>query len=384
MFSGIISVRDRVQFGSDNEAKVTAIAVFDNGAAIQRQCAAAGEIAKLYGLADVQIGDTIGEPRISADEHYFAPPTLETVVVPSRTADKGPLRVALAQLAEQDPLINVRQDDIRQELFVSLYGEVQKEVIEATLATDFGLEVEFRESTTICIERPVAVGEAVEFMKQRGNPFLATVGLRIEPAPPGGGIEYRLDSEVLGRMPPAFFKAVEDTVHETLQQGLCGWQVTDCVVTMTHAGYLGKHGLGHQYFNKSMSSTGEDFRGITPLVVMSALRQAGTIVCEPLHRFHLEIPADTFGAAAPVLARLRALPLTQDARGTSYALEGQIPAARVHELQQLLPALSRGEGVLESSFDRYEPVTGTTPTRPRTDKNPLDRKEYLLHITRRV
>ena len=128
------------------------------------------------------------------------------IVIPRRASDKGPLRVALAQLAEQDPLINVRQDDVGQELFVSLYGEVQKEVIEATLANDFGLEVEFRESTTICIEQPIGVGEAVEFMKQRGNPFLATVGLRIEPAAAGSGIEYRLDSEVLGKMPPAFFE----------------------------------------------------------------------------------------------------------------------------------------------------------------------------------
>ena len=117
---------------------------------------------------------------------------------------------------------------------------------------------------------------------------------------------------------------------------------------------------------------------------MNALREAGTVICEPLQRFHLEIPADTFGAAAPVLARLRGVPLTQDSRGTSYVLEGEIPAARVNELQQLLPSLSRGEGVLESVFDRYEAVSGAPPMRPRTDKNPLDRKEYLLHVTRRV
>jgi ribosomal protection tetracycline resistance protein len=53
------------------------------------------------------------------------------------------LHVALAQLAEQDPLINLRQDELRGELFVSLYGEVQKQVIEATLASEFELEVEF-------------------------------------------------------------------------------------------------------------------------------------------------------------------------------------------------------------------------------------------------
>lgn len=61
-----------------------------------------------------------------------------------------------------------------------------------------------------------------------------------------------------------------------------------------------------------------------------------------------------------------------------------MPAARVYELQQQLPALTRGEGVLEFAFDRYEPVRGAIPTRPRSDHNPLNRKEYLLHVMRRV
>jgi ribosomal protection tetracycline resistance protein len=61
-----------------------------------------------------------------------------------------------------------------------------------------------------------------------------------------------------------------------------------------------------------------------------------------------------------------------------------VPAARVHELRQRLPALTRGEGVLESAFDSYRPVSGSVPARPRTDNNPLDRDEYLLRTGRAV
>lgn len=384
MFSGIVRTRDRLQFRRDNERKVTAISVFDRGSAVQRASVAAGQIGKLWGLGGIQIGDTLGMSRTSSGRHYFAPPTLETVVVPSRPADKGALHVALVQLAEQDPLINLRQDDLRQELFVSLYGEVQKEVIQATLANDFGIGVGFRETSTICIERPIGTGAAVETIGKAPNPFLATVGLRIEPAAVGSGVEFQVEAQLLGSMPFAFFRAVEDTVRETLQQGIYGWQVTDCTVAMTHSGYLGKHSLGHQRFNKSLSSTGEDYRKLTPLVLMSALQQARTVVCEPIHRFHLEGPADTLGATVPVLARLRAVPQTEGMRASSYMLEGEIPAARMHALQLQLRALTRGEGVLEFAFDRYEPVRGAIPARPRSDHNPLNRKEYLLHVVRRV
>ncbi|MFI7407064.1 GTP-binding protein [Streptomyces sp. NPDC049627] len=408
MFSGTLRTRDRIPFGdartdgevrTDSEARtdgatrtegdtraegrVTAISVFDQGTDIRDDLVTAGRIAKLWGLADIRIGDAIGEPR-KAYGQFFAPPTLETVVVPADGADRRALHRALTRLAEQDPLIDLRHDEVRQETFVSLYGEVQKEVIQATLADEFGVDVTFRETTPLCIERPVGSGAAVEFNKKDANPFLATVGLRVDPAPPGSGVEFRLEVE-LGSMPYAFFKAVEDTVRETLGQGLHGWQIPDCAVTMTHSGYSPRQSHAHQGFDKSMSSTGYDFRGLTPLVLIEALRRAGAQVHEPLHRFRIEAPTDTLAALLPVLARLRAVPQTTETRGASCVLEGPVPAAHVHELEQHLPGLTRGEGELESAFDHYAPAPrGTVPERRRTDLNPLNRKEYLLNLTRRV
>jgi ribosomal protection tetracycline resistance protein len=132
-----------------------------------------------------------------------------------------------------------------------------------------------------------------------------------------------------------------------------------------------------------MSTTAGDFRNLTPLVLMDALKRAGSTVCEPIHRFQLEIPADTLGSILPLLARVDAVPDGPEVRGASCRLEGEIPAARVYELQKKLATLTRGEGVLDSALDHYRPVRGAVPTRPRTDRNPLDRRNYLLSLTRR-
>jgi ribosomal protection tetracycline resistance protein len=400
MFSGALRVRDRLPpghrgppppgsnggaraAGREGEGKITAISVFERGPAVPRDQVRAGQIAKLWGLRDIQIGDTLGVPPPGRVRHRFAPPALETVVSPRRAADRGALHAALTRLAEQDPLIGLRRDDARTELLVSLYGEVQKEVIQATLATDYGIEATFSASTTICIERPAGSGAAFEIIDTSPNPFLATVGLRIDPAPAESGVRFRLEVE-LGSMPFAFFKAVEETVTETLHQGIHGWQVTDCVVSMTHSGYWPRQSHAHGHFDKSMSSTAGDFRNLTPLVLMEALKLARTTVYEPVHRFHLEIPADTFGAVLPVLAQRRGIPGAPVMRGPLCLLEGDIPAAQVRELEEQLPGLTRGEGVLEATFGHYQPVRGDVPDRPRTDYNPLNREEYLLRVTRRV
>lgn len=102
---------------------------------------------------------------------------------------------------------------------MQLYGEVQKEVLRSTLDEEFGLRAVFEESRILPAERLCGCGHAV----RRPAPdervfFWATVGLRVEPGPPGSGVDYRLEVE-LGSLPPACHKAIEETVREALRHG---------------------------------------------------------------------------------------------------------------------------------------------------------------------
>lgn len=381
MYAGTIAVRERLPMPTGAEEKVTAIQVFDGGDSIAADRVGPGRIAKVWGLASAKVGDTIGSDPGHVAAAYFSPPSLETVVDPQRTSDAATLHAGLAQLAEQDPLINLRRDDVRNETSVSLYGEVQKEVIASMLADDYGVGVSFRDTTTICVERLVGTGIAVEIIDTDSNPFLATVGLRVDPAPVGSGVGFRLGVE-LGSMPRAFFTAVEQAVHETLREGLLGWEVIDCVVTMTHSGYWARQSHAHGTFDASMSSTAGDFRLLTPLVLMDALRLGRTQVHEPIHAFELELPRDALGGVLGALPSLSGIPLDTRATGTVYVLSGDIPASQVHRLRLLIPTLTAGEGVLVTSFDHYRAVRGVPPQRRRTDENPTDRREYLARLGR--
>jgi ribosomal protection tetracycline resistance protein len=172
----------RVRTGGRPEGRVTALSVFERATDVRRDSAGAGRIVKVRGLGGVRIGDALGVPH-QAYEHHFAPPTLETVVVPGSGAGRRSLHLALTQLAEQDPLIAVRHDELRGETSVSLYGEVQKEVIQATLADEYGLAVTFRATTTLCIERPVGSGHAVEYRTRTpSSPPSACASTRLRPA----------------------------------------------------------------------------------------------------------------------------------------------------------------------------------------------------------
>jgi ribosomal protection tetracycline resistance protein len=271
--------------------------------------------------------------------------------VARRPADRAALRVALGQLAEQDPLINVRQSP--GEISVSLYGEVQKEVIQATLASDFGIDVAFRETTTVYIERPAGSGQAAELLGAPGNPFPATLGLRVDPAPAGSGVAFRLEVDIRSvpmyvyKTTGNFAEMMAQYVGQALREGPRGWRVTDCAVTMYESGYV------------SPSTTAAHFRKLTPLVLRAALNQAGTVVCEPMIRVAMEVPAEAVGSVLAAVARLGGTAGTPSLRadlGPLTTLETLLPAARAQDLQRQLPGLTGGEGVAETSFGGYRPL----------------------------
>ncbi len=341
----------------------------------------AGVPALMAGLAELLPAGTgdVGGPvsgRVFKIERGQGGEKLAYVRMFSGTVRTRDRRVALGQLAEQDPLINVRQSP--GELAVSLYGEVQKEVIQATLAADFGIEVTFRETTTICVERPVGSGQAAELLGAPGNPFPAALGLRVDPAPPGSGVAFRLEVDIRS-VPMYVYKTVGNFtammtryVTLALREGLRGWQVTDCTVTMLDCAYI------------SPSTTAAHFRKLTPLVLMAALDQAGTAVCEPMIRVSLEIPAETVGSVLAAVARLGGTAGTPVLRADLAAVPTLLPAARAQDLQRQLPGLTSGEGVAETGFGGYRPVTGRPPARRRTLADPRNREEYMLQLAGRA
>jgi ribosomal protection tetracycline resistance protein len=368
MFSGTVHVRDRLRLGSGHDGKVTAVAVFERGPAVQRRAVAAGQIGKLWGLAEARVGDRIGDLAKNDAGHRFPPPTLESAVVPCDPGDRNRLRVALGQLAEQDPLINLRQDDERQEIYVSLYGAVQKEVIQATLADDFNVAATFRETTMIYIERPLGSASAVEILQSDSHRYSATVGLRVEPGPAGSGVRFQLDLDprliplYIYKTAGHFTDAMTQYVLDAFEKGRYGWQVTDCVVTMNECGYYIGDGPTKRVL-PTPRTTAADFRGLTPLVLMDALRQAGTVVCQPMARVRLELPAPRLGDVLSALARLGAAAEVPRLGAELVFVTALLPSARVRSLQEQLPGLTGGEGVLDTSFGGYEPVYGSFPAR---------------------
>ncbi|MBW8087053.1 GTP-binding protein [Streptomyces hygroscopicus subsp. hygroscopicus] len=392
LFSGEVRLRQRVTLYrrepggavTEHTGQITALEVIGR-AESARGPLTAGNIARIKGLPGVRVGDRLGaapgpsaggeegdegdgradsahsansansanrpngddrgdsahsahsahrDGRDGAQQPHFAAPSLQTLVHAREpgAAAASRLHTALLDLADQDPLIHARAMP-GGATSVLLYGEVQKEIIAATLVQDYGIEADFEPSRPVLVERPSGIGEARHEIARTGHtgPW-ATVGLRVEPTARGAGVVFGYETE-LGALPRAFHTAIEETVHETLFHGPRGRSVTDCRVVLVRSGFIGP------------VSTAGDFREVTPRVLGQALERAGWRVYEPYHAFELEIPTEALAAVTARLAAAEA-DIGESVDGaTGRLLRGEIPARRVHGFERVLPRLTHGQGV---------------------------------------
>lgn len=77
------------------------------------------------------------------------------------------------------------------------------------------------------MEKPLQKADYTIHIEVPPNPFWASIGLSITPLPIGSGIQY--ESKVsLGYLNQSFQNAVREGINYGLEQGLYGWEVTDC------------------------------------------------------------------------------------------------------------------------------------------------------------
>ena len=160
LWSGRLRVRDRVRLGESRPQPVTQIAVIEPEGALVRSSVSAGQIAAVRGVS-ARIGQHIGEPP-RRHGYRFPPPTRQAVVEPVEPEQRLAMFAGLAELADEDPLVDLRLDEQQAEAVVRLHGEVQKEVLAALMEDRYGVRVRFSGTLTACIERVVGAGAAEE------------------------------------------------------------------------------------------------------------------------------------------------------------------------------------------------------------------------------
>ena len=367
LYSGTLHLRDTIILPEKKKVKLTEIYIPSNGEMIQTKTVCSGDIFIIPNNT-LRLNDIIGNEKLLPCNVWNdkTVPILRTRIEPIKIEEREKLLDALTEIADTDPLLRYCVDTITHEIVVSFLGTVQLEVICSLLIEKYHINIRIEDPTVIYLEKPLQKADYTIHIEVPPNPFWASIGLSITPLPIGSGIQY--ESKVsLGYLNQSFQNAVREGINYGLEQGLYGWEVTDCKICFEYGVYY------------SPVSTPSDFRFLAPIVLEQALKKAGTQLLEPYLSFILFTPQGYLSRAYNDAQKHCAIIETSQSKNDEIIFTGHIPVRCINEYRNTLTRYTNGQAVFLTELKDYQIATCEPVIQSRRPNNRIDKVRHMFN-----
>lgn len=298
-----------------------------------------GQVCAVTGLTQCRPGQGLGAQRDS--EAPALEPVLSYQVLLPEGADAHAALDKLRRLEQEDPQLHVVWNETLGQIHLQLMGEIQLEVLRTLLAQRFGLEVSLGPGGILYKETITEPIEGVGHYEPLRH--YAEVHLKLEPLPPGSGMQYAADcrEEVLDKN---WQRLVLTHLEEKQHLGvLTGAPLTDMKITLI----AGKAHLKH--------TEGGDFRQATYRAVRQGLMMGKSQLLEPWYSFRLEVPAENIGRAITDIQRREGTFDPPETGLETAVLTGTAPVATLRDYPVELAGYTHGRGRISLTPVGYRP-----------------------------
>lgn len=367
LYSGTLHLRDTIILPEKKKVKLTEIYIPSNGEMIQTKTVCSGDIFIIPNNT-LRLNDIIGNEKLLPCNVWNdkTVPILRTRIEPIKIEEREKLLDALTEIADTDPLLRYYVDTITHEIIISFLGTVQLEVICSLLIEKYHINIRIEDPTVIYLEKPLQKADYTIHIEVPPNPFWASIGLSITPLPIGSGIQY--ESKVsLGYLNQSFQNAVREGINYGLEQGLYGWEVTDCKICFEYGVYY------------SPVSTPSDFRFLAPIVLEQTLKKAGTQLLEPYLSFILFTPQGYLSRAYNDAQKHCAIIETSQSKNDEVIFTGHIPVRCINEYRNTLTLYTNGQAVFLTELKDYQIATCEPVIQSRRPNNRIDKVRHMFN-----
>ncbi|NOZ39044.1 MAG: elongation factor G [Planctomycetes bacterium] len=299
----------------------------------QLESAQAGDIVGIIGLRDSVTGDTLCDTRapIVLESIEFPETVISMAIEPESTADKKKLADSLEMLRKQDPTFTASENEETGQTLIGGMGELHLEVIQHRLERDFKLNVKVhnpRVSYRETIKNKVEVeGECNRLIN--GVQHSAKVKLSVEPFDTrGGGVT--IGNALDHGLPPEMLAVVLEELETAGQGGVLGFPLMRIKIRLLR-------GEMHE-----TDSTEIAFRMAAFLALDKGLREAGTVLLEPIMKLEISTPDAHVGDLVGDLQQRRAIIHQTQTRGNLTVLHAEAPLKELFGYSSAMRSLSQG------------------------------------------
>lgn len=349
----------------NKESKINQLRFYSGDKYELKEEAKAGDICILTGLKESYVGeeffvetaeDTEGSAADSAagtsrktgqkicvreSSSALLSPVLSYRVITDRENDPVKILPIFKTLEEESPELSVYWDEDKRDIYVSVMGRVQLEILTTILKERFDLDIGFDSGSVVykeTITDPVIGVGHFEPLRH-----YAEVHLLLEPAERGSGLSFaaNVSSDKLAKN---WQRLILTHLEERRHRGvLTGSEITDMKITLIN----GKAHLKH--------TEGGDFRQATYRAVRQGLMMADSLLLEPFYRFTLEIPTANVGKALTDLDQMKAefsAPELDPAKDISI-INGRGPVSALKDYPAEIASYTKGLGSISFLPDGY-------------------------------
>ena len=332
---GVLKVKMPLETGE----KVDQIRIYSGAGFQTAQEVTAGGICAVTGLLNTRSGDGLGETGVGME------PVLEPVLTYQIELPEGTnvhdMFLKLKQLEEEEPELQIVWDDHSGEIHAKVMGEIQIEILKSVIADRFHVDVHFGTGSIVYKETIENTVEGVGHYEPLRH--YAEVQLILEPGERGSGLVFdTLCSEDL--LDRNWQRLILTHLYEKKHRGvLTGSEITDMKISLVSGRAHTKH------------TEGGDFRQSTYRAVRQGLRQAKSVLLEPVYDFSLEIPSDKVGRAMTDIQNMKGLFEAPSMEGDMAVITGTAPVVNMREYASEVLAYTKGMGHLTCALKGYEP-----------------------------
>jgi elongation factor G len=335
-----------------NGARVAGVVRITGATQEKIPAASLGEVVGFTRMEEIATG-TVLTPSGKADplpQPEKPQPVFGLAVHAEKRGDDVKLSGAIAKLIDEDPALQLEQNQDTREMVLWGQGDVHLQIAMDRLRNRHNLAV-VGHAAVVPYRETIRRGteQHSRFKRQSGgHGQFADITVQIKPEPRGAGFIFK-DSVVGGAIPRNYIPAVEEGIQEALQTGPLGFPVVDVSVNLIT-------GQFHAVDSSDMA-----FKTCGRQAMQEALAKCDPFLLEPIDAVDISVP-NAFTA--------RVQRLVSGRRGQILGFDGKedwpnwdvvrayLPESELHDLIVELRSLTLGVGSFAHKFDHMQELTG--------------------------
>jgi elongation factor G len=316
--------------------------------------AVAGDLVFAAGVRFAKTGDTLSDPKhpIRFEQMAFLKPVIAVAVEPKQNKDLEKVKEVLAKLADEDPTVELKEDENTGQTLLAGMGELHLEILVDRMRTEYGVEVNVGNPSVVyreTVRREAVASETFERVidEEKKERLYARVAVRARPRERESGNLYKdARSEAAKLAVPLNEKElaeIQGGTMEALEAGpIEGYPMQDVELSLIEAQ------------TRPNETTLVALRIAAGMAARAAIKEAGPATLAPLMDLEVVVPEPMTGSVVGNLSSRGARIERVDAQGDRGLVRATVAMTKMFGYSTSLRDLTEGRGTFSMKFARFD------------------------------